>query len=802
MEARCEVGVPAGIWSPSETLSPRVKKLRKEYFSFHEREYFRNEVMAFSTGKPWDVVYAEHTWGVAPEVFPFMDAFRDSLLVDARTVSLPDSFWEQPLILRRAYFFKEVVERYLPVHVLDGELIVGGHFNTALSRTLTKGEAKRFKAMERRYVKLLKRCDAFGLGNGGATSGHLIPDYKTVLEIGFRGLKERFEELLGDAAGLSEEHRSTLQALVVSCEVPRILARRYADKLREMREAVTDKERLAEIERMIGICEKVPWEPAGGFWEALQSLWFTHMLVMAAESYPGPGLSYGRIDQYLYPYYERDIGGGVLEKAFAKELVQCFFIKHNYAYDFQGRIGNNQGINSSFGQLITLSGKGPRGEDLTNDLTYLFLDVIEEMNLLEPKPNVRLHRNSPERLLRRVVEIVSKAQGAPFLLNFDETSMAALEWIGLPKERLWDYAPVGCLENTLQGNDRSGTVDVNINLAKAIELVLFNGKDQATGKQVGPKTGDPRAFEGFEDFWKAYQRQTLFIMETLIKLYNLSDEIRARFEPVPYLSCLVRGCESSGKDVNRGGAQHNFITMEGVGLATTIDSLLAVKKLIFDDRSIGMGELLEAIEANFKGFEGLRQRLLNKSPKYGNDDPSADEMAEKVSTFWSTEVTRYVSPFTGRRYRAGYLSWNYWISYAPKTAATPDGRPRGSFLSNGVCPVNGVDRKGPTSVINSVGSLGWKTIPNGGSHTISFSPAVVKGEEHRQKLMALLRAYSERGGSALQINILDAATLREAQRRPDEYRNLLVRVTGYNAYFVTLGKEIQDELIARYCHQI
>lgn len=798
MATACQPNLP--LWSPSERLSPRVARLRSEYFSFYEREYFRNEVMAFSTGDPWDVVFTEHTWGVVPEIYPFLDAFKAALLADARVVPLPRSFWKEPLPVRRALFFREVAEKHLPVQVLEGELIVGGQFNTALSRTLTRREARRFSRMERRYVERLRRLDAFGFGNAGATAGHLIPDYRTVLEIGFEGLKERFEQHLAQAT--DSKQRACLRAMLVSVEVPRIVAHRYADELRRIRTRETEPARARELDSMIEICEWVPWKPARSYWEALQALWFTHMLVMAAESYPGPGVSYGRFDQYLFPYYRKDLESGVLDRTFAKELLGCFFVKHNYAYDFQGRIGNNQGINSSFGQLITLSGMGPNGEDLTNEFTELCLDVIEEINLLEPKPNVRLHKNTPPRLLDRVVDILSKAQGAPFLLNFDETSMAALEWIGLPKEKLWDYAPVGCLENTLQGNDRSGTVDVNINLAKAVELALFDGKDLATGKQVGPRTGDPRRFRTFEEFWRAYERQTLFVMEELIRLYNLSDEIRARFEPVPYLSTLVRGCETSGRDVNQGGAEFNFITMEGVALATTVDSLLAVKKLVFEDRKVSMEEVLEALRANFEGHEPLRQLLLNKAPKYGNDDPYADEIAARVSRFWSEAVVRYTSPFTGRRYRAGYLSWNYWVAYAPKTAATPDGRKRGSFLSNGVCPVNGADRNGPTSVIQSVGKIGWPSIPNGGSHTISLSPALVRGTEHRQKLAALLRAYIERGGSALQVNILDADTLREAQKRPDEYRNLLVRVTGYNAYFVTLGKEIQDELIARHAHMV
>jgi formate C-acetyltransferase len=799
MSAQCQA-LDVAMWSPSETLTPRVRRLREEYFSFYERDYFRNEVMSFTTGTPWDVVYTEHTWCIVPEILPFLTAFKTSLRVDAKTVPLPRSFWKDSPEIRRAVFFREVVEKYLPVQVLEGELIVGGQFNTALSRTFTRAEAKAFDRMENRYVEMLKEYNDYGFGNAGATAGHLIPDYPTILKIGFKGLRKRFEELLAEAD--SEPHRDFLRALIVSTEVPRILAGRYAALLREMSVKEKDPARRNELDRMAEICDRVPWEPAAGYWEALQSLWFTHMLVMAAESYPGPGLSHGRFDQYLYPYFKQDMESGALDETLAKELLGCYFIKHNYAYDFQGRVGNNQGINSSFGQLITLSGMGPNGEDLTNDFTYLCLDVIEDVNMLEPKPNVRLHKKTPDKLLRRVVDIVSHAQGAPFLLNFDEISMQALEWMGLPREKLWDYAPVGCLENTLQGNDRSGTVDVNFNLAKAVELVLYNGRDQASGKQVGPRTGDPRTFKGFEDFWKAYEKQTLHIMEKLIEIYNLSDTVRARFEPVPYLSTLVRGCETSGRDVNAGGAEHNFVTMEGVALATTADSLLAVKKLVFEESKLSMDELIRAIDANFEGYEPLRQQLVNKAPKYGNNDPYADELSRRVSRFWSSQITQYSTPETDRRYRAGYLSWNYWISFAPLTAATPDGRKRGSFLSNGVCPVNGVDRMGPTSVINSVAGLGLQTIPNGASHTISLSPSLIRNREHKDKLMALLRAYIENGGSALQVNILDADTLREAQAKPDEYKNLLVRVTGYNAYFVTLGKEIQDELIARDAHKV
>jgi formate C-acetyltransferase len=788
-----------GVWSAAPSLSPRVRRLRDEYFSFYTRDYFRNEVRPFGAGTPWDEVWSPYHWGVVPEIYVFMDAYRDSLLAAARPVPLPAGFWQEPLVVRRALFFREVIDKHLPVQILEGELIVGSYFNTALSKTHTRSEARRWKPRTARWLKKARWINDLGIGNCGAIPGHLIPNYPKALRLGFSGIVVELEEKLRVAKSLSQ--RDLLRALIVACEATRTFAERYATEAARLAAAERNEARRAELEEIARICRKVPWQPPQTFAEALQAVWFAHMLVMAAESYPGPGLSPGRVDQYLYPYYRRDLEEGRLTRDQARELLQCYWIKHNYAYDYQGRVGTNQGINSSFGQLITLGGIGPDGQDASNDLTRLMLDVIGEMNLLEPKPNVRLHQNTPDDLLQRVTELIAQAQGSPFLLNFDEASIRGLEWEGLPKEQLWDYAPVGCLENTLQGCDRSGTVDVNLNIAKAVELALNHGKDVASGVQIGPRTGDPRTFRDFEAFFAAFKAQLKAILHHLIDAASEADAIRAAFEPTPFLSTLVDGCADSGRDITQGGARHNYITVEGIALATAVDSVAAVKRLVFDERKVSMEELLAALRSNFEGYEEMRQTLRNKAPKFGNDDPYADDLGREVSQFWTEEAFRHTSPATGRRYRGGYLSWNYWVAYAPTTAATPDGRRRGTFLSNGVCPVDGVDREGPTAVVKSVGQLGLETAPNGASHTISLSPSFVGDSEHREKLAALLRAYGLVGGTALQINVLDAATLRAAQADPDAYRNLLVRVTGYNAYFVMLGKEIQDEIIARSDHQ-
>lgn len=789
------------LWMPSADLSARVKRLRDEYFSFYDRDYFRNEAMAFGTGTEWDTVFSPVNWGVVPETYPFIPSMVDSLLASAKVVPLPQGFWEHGIPMRRAIFLNEVLGKHLPVRILEGELVVGSQFSTALSHCLNRDEAAKHKKATDAWLKSLLFIHNEGAGNTGAVPGHLVPDYPKVLRLGFGGIQAAIK---AEAAKERDPRgREFLEALALSCEGPRLLSDRYAAEAEHLAaDPATPSGRRAELAEVARICRKVPWLPPETFHEALQALWMTHMLVMAAESYPGAGLSHGRIDQYLQPFYQADVAAGRLDRARALELVEVYFIKHNYAYDFQGRIGANQGINSGFGQLLTLGGCGPNGEDVSNDVTWVMLDAIEALNLLEPKPNVRLHAKTPDALLERVVDMIAKAQGSPFLLNFDENSIKGLRWQGLPEDRLWDYAPVGCLENTLQGDDRSGTVDTNINLAKTVELALNDGVNPVTGHRLGPVTGKAEGFHTFDEFCGAVKAQLKAMVDRLLAVAAEADRIRATWEPTPYLSTFVGGCVEKRRDVTAGGPTHGYITVEGVGLATLADSVAAVKKVVFEDGRVKMGDLVRALATDFAGAEELRQLLLTKGPKFGNDDPYVDDIARDLSRFWTEEVFKRSSPTTGRRFRGGYLSWNYWIGYGPLTGSTPDGRVKGRFLSNGICPSAGRDAKGPTAVAQSVGAVGLETAPNGASHTMGFSQAVLRDPEHRAKFAAFLRAYGRVGGTALQVNVIDPETLREAQRNPGEYANLLVRVTGYNAYFVSLGKTIQDEIIARESHAI
>ena len=818
-------------------LSSRIKWLRDYYFKGNDRAW-NNEFTAWSTGSAWDIQFNEMTYYIVPETYLLIPSFGGSFRQAARDIKLPDNFWSKSIPERRAHFVKQVMVQHLPKEILPGDLICGGRFALQTSMCLNEDEQKIYNRMigGKDGVRAgVKWFHDHGYGNAGATSGHLVPGHERALKIGWKGiyqaLETKYQSLTKKQMNGSEGKQ--LRAMMISAKMPSELAAGYAGLCRELALAEKQGDRKEELLHMAKNLDRVPWEPAKTFWEAIQALWVTHMLIMSDENYPGPGVSFGRIDQYLLPYWEYSLDNG-MNREFGKEILKCFWMHCNTAYDAMIRNGH-QGINAGFGQLITLSGMGKNGADMTNGLTYAILEVIDEMSpILEPKPNVRLHRNSPEELLDKLVDMIASSQGAPFLLNFDERSMAGMmreaKFAGLShlihEDNVFDYAPVGCLENTMVGNDRSGTVDNNLNLLKAVELALTGGKDliactnPMTGKtekivQDGFETGDAANFTSWEEFWDAFRIQTEYIIKKCVDLYERSESIRAEYFPTPYLSCLVKGCAEKGVDITSGGAEISLTTLETVTFATTVDSLLAIKYLVFDEKKCTMEELVNALKANWDGFDVLQAMAKNRAPKYGRDDDIADKMAADVMALWCDETWKHKTVSTKRQFRPGMLSWNYWVGDGYVMAASADGRQKGQFLSNAICPTNGADINGPTANANSAGkALGgrvengeadWEDyvnmLPNGASHTITFNPSIIKDPEHRDKFKAFLKGYSENGGTALQINMLDPAVLKDAQDNPGDYRHLLVRVTGYNAYFTTVGRELQNELIERVSHE-
>jgi trans-4-hydroxy-L-proline dehydratase len=820
-------------------LSARIQWLRDYFFQGVKRSW-NNEYTSWTTGTPWDFQYNELTFYIVPETYSFLQTFRSAFNQIAQRVDLHPDFWKWSLPERRAWFNREVMVKYLPAEILPGDLLAGGRFNIQTSTCLTRKETRQRDKLiygPKGARAAMLWFHNHGFGNAGATSGHLIPDYGRIIREGWKSVSAELEATYESLTN-SEKHGKKggqIRAMITAAGMPRDLATRYSKECARLATLEADPARKDELLRMSALLTRVPWEPAQDFWEAIQSLWLTHMLVMADENYPGPGDSFGRLDQYLFPLWEKSIRTG-MDPEFGKEILKCFWMHCNTAYDGMIRTGGNQGITAGYGQLFTISGLGPNGQDISNDLTYVLLDVIDEMSpILEPKPNVRLHRGTPEKMFDRIIEMIASSQGAPFLLNFDERSMAGMLLQAkksgatdlINENNVFNYAPVGCLENTMVGNDRSGTVDANLNLLKAVELALTGGFDlipfidPLTGKpekvrRLGEDSGDAIHFHSWEDFWNAYKVQTKDIIRRIVELYESSEAIRAEYSPTPYVSCLIKGCAQKGLDITEGGAELGYVTIEAVTYATTIDSLLAVKYLVFDQKVCSMAELVQALRDNWIGHEILQARAQHKAPKYGRDDDAADALAHQVMELWTEETWKYKTRCTRRQFRPGMLSWNYWVADSFILPASPDGRPQGKFLSNALCPSNGADINGPTANVNSVGkAIGGKAqdgkgdwedylnlLPNGGSHTMTFNPSILRDPEHRQKFKAFIKGYIENGGSALQINLIDAGLLKDAQKHPENYRHLLVRVTGYNAYFTTIGRELQNEIIARESHQM
>ncbi len=715
-------------------ISPRIQWLRDYYFQGVERAW-NNEYTSWTTGTPWDFQYNELSFYIVPETYAFLQTFRSSFKQVARLVALSPDFWKWSLPERRAWFNKEVMVHYLPREILPGDLLAGARFNIQTSSCLTEKETK--ERDKQVYGSKGARAAMLwfhnhGYGNAGATSGHLIPDYGRILREGWKAVYAELEATLAALPELEKHGKKggQLRAMMTAATMPRDLAVEYSKECTRLAQLNRDPIRKNEVHQMADNLTRVPWEPAQNFWEAVQSLWLTHMLVMSDENYPGPGVSFGRLDQYLYPLWEKSIRAG-MDPEFGKEILKCFWMHCNTAYDGMIRTGGNQGITAGYGQLFTISGLGPDGRDMTNDLTYILLDVIDEMSpILEPKPNVRLHRGAPDKLLDRVVEMIASSQGSPFLLNFDERSMAGMMLQArksgvthlINENNVFDYAPVGCLENTMVGNDRSGTVDANLNLLKAVELALDRRPRPDTIHRL-----DDRKNRSAYPLGRGYRRRDSILipgsnsgMLTLLKpvtssaaswnCMSSSESIRARSAPTPYVSCLVKGCAQKGLDINEGGAELGYVTIEAVTYATTVDSLLAVKYLVFDQKVCTMAELIQALKDNWVGHEVLQARALHKAPKYGRDDDAADALARQVMELWTEETWKYKTKSTGRQFRPGMLSWNYWVADSFILPASPDGRPQGKFLSNALCPSNGADINGPTANVNSVGKvLGGKS---------------------------------------------------------------------------------------------
>ncbi len=589
------------------------------------------------------------------------------------------------------------------------------------------------------------------------------------------------------------EKQQELKAMVICADAVIAYAQRHAALADTLAAREKDPDRRAELKAISRICRHVPGNAPRNFWEALQSYWFVHLGVVT-ELNTWDSFNPGRIDQNLFPFFSHDLNIGLLTKEQARELLECFWIKFNNqpAPPKVGVTAAESGTYTDFANINT-GGLKPDGSDGVNDLTYLVLDVIDEMRLLQPSSNLQLSMKSPDRFLKRGLEIVRKGWGQPSIFNADMVVEELLRQ-GKSLEDARCGGISGCVETGAFGKE-AYILTGYFNLPKVLEITLNNGSDPRTGKKIGAETGDPRHFQTYDELFSAFRKQLHHFIEIKIRGNNVIERLYADYMPAPFLSLFVEDCIAEGKDYNDGGPRYNTTYIMGVAPGTCTDSLAAIKFHVFDRQTLTMDDLLRALRDDFHNAEGLRLRLWNKTPKYGNDNDYADDILKSVFAAFYDEING--RPNTkGGFYRVNYLSTTCHVYFGSVTGATPDGRKAWDALSDGISPAQGADRLGPTAVLQSAAKMDHART-GGTLLNQKFAPSLVQGQNGIDHLAHLVRTYFKLGGHHIQFNVVDAATLREAQLHPEQHRDLIVRVAGYSDYFCDLTKALQDEIIAR-----
>ena len=602
-------------------------------------------------------------------------------------------------------------------------------------------------------------------------------------------------DFLNDREALDKKNQ--LAAMRIAADGMITLARRHAEALEQMAREENEEQRQEELTQMAAVCRRVPAHAPQTFWEALQAYWFVHVGVIS-ELNPWDAFNPGRLDQHLYPFYQRDLAEGRLTREQAKDLLCAFWIKFNNhpAPPKTGVTAKESNTYVDFA-LINVGGVKANGSDAVNDLSYLILDVIEEMRLLQPSSMVQLSKKNPDRFIRRALKIVRTGFGQPSIFNTDAIVQELVRQ-GKRVEDAREGGCSGCVEAGAFGREAYFLTGY-FNLPKVLEVTLHNGIDPRSGKRLGPETGDPRTFTSFDQLFDAWNTQLDHFIDIKIRGNNLIEQINARFMPVPFLSLLIDDCIETGKDYNAGGARYNTSYIQGVGLGTITDALTALKVHVFERQTITMAGFLDVLEKDFAGCEDFRRQLLDDTPRYGNDDDTADDILQMVFEAYYQAVNG--RPNTrGGAHRVNLLPTTCHVYFGSVIGALPDGRKAGLPLSEGISPVQGADRNGPTAVIRSAAKVDH--VRTGGTLlNQKFLPQVLADDTGIIKLAQLVRTYFRMDGHHIQFNVVDSAALKRAKQYPDDYRDLIVRVAGYSDYFVDLTDELQDEIIRRTAHE-
>jgi formate C-acetyltransferase len=767
-----------------------------------------------------------------PEVHPY------------RAVAVTRSFREtegEPIAIRRGKMLYRVLAEQ-PVTIQEGELIVGmktltprgspvyPEINCAwverdLDRLATRRDTPFFVSEE---TKRILRQEVFPYWRGrqiadrieaavpaeiwkadergviynyfrSRTPGHFQAAYDKVLVKGMEGIiadAGRSIERLDAQAPDCLAKRQFLESVILACRGAILFAGRYAADARRLAATEADPVRRAELERIAAILTRVPALPAETFQEALQSFWITHLVINLETS--GHAFGPGRFDQYMAPYYRRSIDSGEITHEQAQELIDCLWVKFD-EITLAKDSGESQ-TSSSYPdfQNLNIGGLTRGGRDAVNELSFMCLDALEHTRLPQPGLSAQIGSVTQPKFLLRCCEVLRLGTGMPAMFNSDVMVLGMVnrgKTLGDARASSLN----GCVAAFCDGKDRMAATGY-FNLAKALELALNDGVDRLTGEPLGPRTGDPRRFASFAEVLTAFTAQVEHFVDMKVRYDDIVRDIYAVHCPVPFTSAVIDDCIATATDWHAGGSRYKIATMSGVAVGTVADALSAIRAHVFEERSLGMAELIDALDANWEGREIMRQILVNKTPHYGNDDERADELAVLVQDIFCTAVERHTD-IQGAKYWVDLLPTTSHIALGEVTGATPDGRRAGAWLSEGVSPVQGHDRKGPTAATRSVAKLDHART-NGTLLNIKINPQTVKTDRDLHKLAALIRTYFSQGGHHMQFNIVDRELLLEAMDQPERHRNLLIRVAGYSDYFTLLSREIQQEILSRAEHGV
>ncbi|QDU54654.1 trans-4-hydroxy-L-proline dehydratase [Aeoliella mucimassa] len=629
--------------------------------------------------------------------------------------------------------------------------------------------------------------------------GHTVLDDK-IYRKGMRDFQRDIAQSLAKLEFTTDpaayEKREQLRAMDIACEAVIVFAERHAELAEQLATTERDASRRAELQKITEVCRQVPAGPPRDFHEALQAYWFCHLAVIT-ELNGWDAFSPGHLDQHLWPFYQQGIADGSLTKEHARELLETFFVKFNNhtAPPKVGVTAAESGTYTDFAN-INLGGLLPDGSDGSNELTHLLLDVIDDMHLLQPSNNVQLSRKTPDAVLKHTLRVLRHGYGFPSIFNADAVVEEQVRQ-GKSLEDARAGGCSGCVETGAFGKE-AYILTGYFNMVKVLELTLHNGFDPRTGKQLGPETGTVEQLGDFESLFAAFCAQLDHFIEIKIRGNQIIEQMYARWMPAPFLSVITDDCIATGKDYNSGGARYNHTFIQFVGIGSLTDSLAAIKQLVFDKAKLSLSDLLGVLAGDFADNEPLRQTMLHRLPKYGNDDDYADDLMRRAFQAVFDRVDGRPNS-KGGRYQIEMLPTTCHVYFGSVVGATPDGRLAGMPLSEGISPVQGADRNGPTAVIRSAAKMDH--IKTGGTLlNMKFTPSLLQDETGIDALASLVRGYFKMDGHHVQLNVVQAETLRRAQAAPSSHRDLIVRVAGYSDYFCDLSEELQEEIIQRTEH--